>query len=82
MSTSQNDQTHSHNLSATDDELLSVLDHFVGLALKGLKTEKNLRISYLKNKTKKEKKEALMNCLSKFQRSSIGYVFTNQKIKI
>ena len=36
--TPQNGQTHSNNSSATADELfLSVLNHFMGLALKGLK---------------------------------------------
>ena len=34
--TPQNDQTHSNNSSATADKFLSVFDHFVTLALKGL----------------------------------------------
>ena len=33
----RNGQTHSNNSSATADEFLSVCDHFVGLAIKGLK---------------------------------------------
>ena len=38
MSTAKNGQTHSNNSPAVADELLSVFDHFVGLALKGLIT--------------------------------------------
>ena len=33
----RNGQTHSNNSSATADEFFSVCDHFVGLAIKGLK---------------------------------------------
>ena len=36
--TLQNGQTHSHNLSATPTNCLSVFGHFVGLALKGINT--------------------------------------------
>ena len=37
-----NGQTHSNNLSATADKLLSVFDHFIGLSLTGLRYWKNV----------------------------------------
>ena len=40
MQNPQNCQTHSNNSSATADNCLSVFDHFVRLALKGLSHRK------------------------------------------
>ena len=40
MPTPQNGQTHSNNLSAIYQQIVCVFDHFVGLAIKGLKKGK------------------------------------------
>ena len=45
--TLQNGQTHSNNLSAVADELLSVFDHFVGLMFKGLSVFYKWSLYYL-----------------------------------
>ena len=62
--TPQNGQTHSNNSSATADEnCLSVFDHFVSLALKGL-IEKFSYENYLKKAQQQteEKKRKMEKC--------------------
>ena len=44
--TPQNGQIHSNNSSATAGELFGVFDHFMGLALKGLRYQNDRKLLY------------------------------------